>query len=227
VGFAGEFSLPAAGVGVGELRHPVGGLGNGEQVVGDCFCGGVVLQQEALFAALDVLRGCSVAEAEAAGLAGTVFVDDVEDAAEVEGPEAERVHFDGDNLAGLDLRFGIGDADPAEVEMAPLLHGCFCGFESGCALADLGAMAIHDIATRHLELLRAELGVERRGVVVGQGFGACDCGCDGCISRSARRKHVANKPPKKDVVLKAKAVRQDSSSANLLPPEREQSSRRN
>lgn len=127
----------------------------------------MVLQQEALFAALYVVRGCSVAEAEAAGFAGLVFVDDVEDAAAVERPEAECVRFDDDDLAGLDLCFGIGDADPAEVKMAPLLHGCFGGVEGGCALADLGAVAIHDVAARHLELLRAELGIEWRGVVVG------------------------------------------------------------
>lgn len=169
MGFAGESFLPAAGVGVGELRHPVGGLGNGEQVVVESSGGGVVLQQEALFAALYVVRGCAVAEAEAVRL-----VDDVEYAAEIERPEAECVRFDGDDLAGLDLCFGIGDADPAEVEVAPLLHGSLGGFESGCALADLAAMAIHDIATRHLELLRAELGVEWRGVIVGQGFGACE-----------------------------------------------------
>ncbi len=107
MGVSGEFFLPAAGVGVGELRKPVGGLGNGEQIVVKSSGGGVVLQQEALFAALYVLRGCSVAEAEAVRL-----VNDVEDAAAIERPEAEGADFYGDDLTGLDLRFGIGDADP-------------------------------------------------------------------------------------------------------------------
>jgi len=126
MGVAGEAALLAAGVGVAEASEPVGWAGDGEQVIPE-FAIGVLFDQEALFAGFYVEVGGAVGVAEAPGFAGAVFVDDVEDAAEVEGPEAEGVGFYGDYLVWGDFGFGVGDADPAELEVLPLLHGCFGG----------------------------------------------------------------------------------------------------
>lgn len=160
MGVVGEAALPAAGVGIAEAGEPMRRVGDGEQVVGDGFGAGIEFEEEALFAALDMLRGGAVAKAEAIR-----FIDDVEDAAAVDGPEAEAVRLDGDDFAGLDLRFRIGDADPAKVEVAPLAQGGFGGFEGGDALADPGAHAVEFVEAGDLDLAGAELRVERGGVV--------------------------------------------------------------
>jgi hypothetical protein len=158
VGVAGEAVLLAAGEGIAEPDEPVCRAGDGQQVVEDGAGDGVEFDEEAFFAAFDVERGGAVGEAEAGGL-----VDDVEDAADVDGPEAQSrktwgVGFDGYELIGVDSGVGIGDADPAEVELLPALEGGFGGFEVGFAVADLAAGVVAGVA-----------GVLDAGLVFGQG----------------------------------------------------------
>ena len=145
-----------------------------------------MLDQEAFFAALDVERGGAVAEAEA-----VFFVDDVEDAADVEGPKAEGVGFYGDGLVGVDFYFWIGDADPAEVELLPAAEGGFgCG--EGClAVADFAAGVVADVAGGEMLALEVGCGFGDAGHTVGDGEvpGDCEFLLDEGLGRFVEREH--------------------------------------
>lgn len=176
---AGEFFLAAAGVNVAEAGEPVSRLGDGEQVVIDGAGDGVVLDQEAFFAALYVHGGGAVAEAEAGWTRRRCrLVDDVEDAADVDGPEAECVGFYGDDFALLDGCLRIGYANPAEIELQPLPEGCFRGCEGGFALADLRAAVVAGESAWAEDLFAAALGVEGDSVADAETLGAAESLCN-------------------------------------------------
>ena len=185
VGFEGETLLLAASVGISQKRHPVGGLGDGEQVVVDGFGRGVVLEQEAFFAAFDVERCGAIAKAEAVWL-----IDHVEDAADVYGPEAERVGLDSDERAGFNLDLRIGDADPAEIEMLPVTEGGLRGGEGCVAATDLGAGVVDGVAAQGRKGLSAILRAEGTGVAFWQRARFREQAGEGGRGGSAEREHA-------------------------------------
>lgn len=171
MGIAGEFVLIKPRDGIAEAGEPVSGLRYGEKFIVDDVGFGVVLDEEPFFAAFDVMSTCAVAEAEA--LFG---VDDVEDLAEVDRPESERMSFDGNCLPWFDDCFGIGDTRPAEVKLLPALKGCFGGFKGRKTFANLAASVVTNIPWRNVDRFRAVLGVKGNGVVTRQLHGVGETG---------------------------------------------------
>ena len=187
VRFAAEAALLASGEGRSEFDQPMRRLGNGQQIVVDLAGDGIVLDEEALFAAFDMHGGSSVAEAEAVGL-----VDDVENPAVVDRPEAEGVGLDGDDFSGLDGYLGIGNTDPAEIEMLPAAEGCAGCLKGLASVADLSAHVAADKAVRHMQVFGAVLGLKRDAIAAGHCTGDFEVMADRGLSRLAQREHVAS-----------------------------------
>jgi len=164
-------TLEGAGDGICKAREGMAWAGDGFQLVPDISGGGVALDEEALVALLDVHLSGGIDESEVG-----FGVDCLRDAAEIQRPESHRPYFDSHNLAGYDLRLGIGDAGPAEIEGSPLREGSFsrgkCGLALIVALANSRASAVmdktgwklsRDESVRHGEELRRVGGQGLRG----------------------------------------------------------------
>jgi len=180
----GEFLLAAAGVWVGQFGQPISGPRNGQQIVVDRSGNRVILQQKPLFAALDVQRRCSIAEAEAVPL-----VDDIEDSAEVERPEAERMRLYGYDFLRLDPGLGICDPHPAQIELPPLAKGFSCGVKSLWPAADFGSGVVADVASGQVELVGSALGIEGNSVAAGQISRDLQLPANRRLRRFAEREH--------------------------------------
>jgi hypothetical protein len=83
----------------------------------------VKVEKKALLALFDVHFGCGINEAKSGW-----GVNHFQNLAQIHRPKPQRMYFDGNDLFWLDLRLGIDDARPAEIEHCPLLE---CPFSRG------------------------------------------------------------------------------------------------
>jgi hypothetical protein len=143
VGVAGEAVLECPGDGETYAGERVAGAGDGFQIVKDFAGFRSEFEQEAFFAFFYMQRGGGVDKAVAGW-----GVYSLPDAAQVEGPEADGMDFYCDDLAWDDLGFGIGYADPAEIEHLPVFEGAFGGGEGGRAVTEERAGVIVSEAVR-------------------------------------------------------------------------------
>ncbi len=147
-GLGGKAFLHGAGAAVVETDKQVSRAGEGQDVEPDLIRRAVPLNQEALFARLDVAGKCTVGEAEA-GCGVGVFVYRVDDPRRIRLPQADRAAMMRTVSPG---RRGVSSGKASSQPKWNCCHrssDCPGFLEHGRSLAELDARMINHVAHRH------------------------------------------------------------------------------